>query len=124
MTNEVRPATERDHVVRPTRYRITQHLLARVGNVLRRIVVRDRSAQGMLVEADDLRPGEQVTIELPSGRLVSGTVRWAKTGRAGIELNVVAHVVRPYDFVDVEAFAAGDGPGQGEDRLFAGKPPA
>jgi len=90
------------HVARPVRYRITQYLLARIGNVLRRVVVRDRSARGMLIESNDVHPGDQITIQLPSGRLVTGTVRWAKTGRAGIELSVVAQVMEPYAFDDID----------------------
>lgn len=109
MTEVVPTRPDRDapaFAARPIRYRITQHLLARVGNMLRRIVVRDRSAKGMLIEADDLKPGDHIKIELPSGCLVDGTVRWAKTGHAGIELSVVAQVKRPYAFEDVETVRA------------------
>ncbi len=91
---------------RPTRqprYGVTQHLLVRIGHLFRRIIVRNRSEQGMMVEAEGLRSGDVVTIELPSGRLVDGTVRWVTRGRAGIQLSVMSPPLVPYTFDRVDS---------------------
>lgn len=70
--------------------------------MFRRIIVRNRSERGMMVEAEGLRSGDVVTIELPSGRLVDGTVRWVTRGKAGIQLSVMSPPLLPYTFDRVD----------------------
>lgn len=87
---------------RPPRYGVTQYLLMRIGRMFRRIVVRNRSERGMMVEAEGLRSGDKITIELPSGRLVDGTVRWVEMDKAGIQLSVMSPPLVPYIFDRIE----------------------
>lgn len=86
---------------RQPRYRMTQHLLMRIGRLFRRIVVHNRSGLGMMVEAEGLKNGDEVTIELPSGRLVDGVVRWVEMNKAGIQLRTMSPPLEPYAFDQV-----------------------
>lgn len=56
----------------------------------------------MMVQAEGLKSGDEVTIELPSGRLVDGIVRWVDMDKAGIHLSATSPPLKPYAFSRID----------------------
>ena len=70
-----------------------------------RIVIRNLSSHGVGARGDlDLLPCERITLHLPSGGKIAGTVRWVRKGTFGIALDERV----PAEFLQAKAGSAAD----------------
>lgn len=70
-----------------------------------RVVIRNLSSHGIGARGDlDLLPCERITLHLPGGAKVAGTVRWVRKGTFGIALDERI----PAEFLTVKPAAVGE----------------
>ncbi len=73
---------------RDARYDIERSAVASCGGTSTPVTIRNLSASGLGLEVPNgARIGDRLTLRLPSGREISGTVAWAGGHRAGIKLD-------------------------------------
>lgn len=83
----VGPITRR-HGTRPLRLAVWAPVRVTTGKGTRSVVLRDISDGGLqLAGTDDMKVGTKLTVELAPGMSLSGTVRWSRDARTGIELD-------------------------------------
>jgi diguanylate cyclase (GGDEF)-like protein len=73
---------------REPRHRLMRRAITAIEGITREVKVRNISAMGALVECDrPVAPGTQLTIDIVGVGPVVGTVRWAQSGKFGIQFN-------------------------------------
>jgi len=73
---------------RDARYDLQRPAVASRDGTSTPVTIRDLSASGIGLEVPEgAKPGDRLTLRLPSGREISGTVAWAGGQRAGIKLD-------------------------------------
>ncbi len=71
---------------REPRHRLMRRAIASIGGQTREVRMRNISAMGALVEcADPVAPGTQITMDIVGAGPATGTVRWAQSGKFGIQ---------------------------------------
>ena len=73
---------------RDARYDTQKSAMAHCDGVSTPVNIRDLSASGIGLDVPSgARPGDRLTLRLPSGREITGTVAWAGGRRAGLKLD-------------------------------------
>ena len=74
--------------LREPRQRLMRRAMASIGGVVSEVRLRNISAMGALVECDQpVAPGTRVAMDIVGAGPVEGTVRWAQSGKFGIQFN-------------------------------------
>ena len=88
LANRVTVEADGFQCVREPRQRLMRRALASIDGVTREIRLRNISAMGALVECDrSLAPGTSMTIDIIGVGPVIGTVRWAQSGKFGVQFD-------------------------------------
>ena len=86
MANSSRVEAEGFQCVREPRQRLMRRAIAAINGATTEIRLRNISAMGALVECDQaVSPGSSLTIDIVGVGPVVGTVRWAQTGKFGVQ---------------------------------------
>ncbi|MGH6705348.1 MAG: EAL domain-containing protein, partial [Sphingomicrobium sp.] len=86
MANSSRVEAEGFQCVREPRQRLMRRAIAAINGETTEIRLRNISAMGALVECDHaVSPGMSLTIDIVGVGPVVGTVRWAQTGKFGVQ---------------------------------------
>ncbi|RIX31915.1 EAL domain-containing protein [Sphingomonas edaphi] len=84
--NSSRVEAEGYQCIREPRHRLMRRAIAAVNGVTTEIRLRNISAMGALVECDqNVAPGMTMTIDIVGVGPVVGTVRWAQSGKFGVQ---------------------------------------
>jgi hypothetical protein len=88
MANSSRVEAEGFQCIREPRHRLMRRAIAAINGVTTEIKLRNISAMGALVEADEIvAPGQTLTIDIVGVGPVVGTVRWAQAGKFGVQFS-------------------------------------
>ena len=88
LANSSRVEAEGYQCIREPRQRLMRRAIAAINGVTTEIRLRNISAMGALVECDQpVAPGMSITIDIVGVGPVVGAVRWAQTGKFGIQFN-------------------------------------
>ena len=88
IANSTRVEADGYDCTREPRHRLMRRAIASINGVRGEIRLRNISAMGALVEADQAAtPGQPLTIDIVGVGPVAGTVRWAQAGRFGVQFN-------------------------------------
>ena len=86
LANSSRVEAEGFQCIREPRHRLMRRAIAAINGVTKEIRLRNISAMGALVECDDaVAPGQTMTIDIVGVGPVVGTVRWAQSGKFGVQ---------------------------------------
>ena len=88
MANRVTVEAEGFQCVREPRQRLMRRAIAAIDGLPREVKLRNISAMGALVECErSVAPGTQMTIDIVGVGPVVGTVRWAQSGKCGVQFD-------------------------------------
>ena len=88
MANSCRVEAEGFQCIREPRHRLMRRAIAGINGVTTEIRLRNISAMGALVECDQsVSPGQAITIDIVGVGPVVGTVRWAQSGKFGVQFS-------------------------------------
>jgi diguanylate cyclase (GGDEF)-like protein len=88
LANSVRVEAEGYQCVREPRQRLMRRAVASIDGKAHEVRLRNISAMGALVECDQsVSPGTRIAMDIVGAGPVEGTVRWAQSGRFGVEFN-------------------------------------
>ncbi|QNN65489.1 EAL domain-containing protein [Sphingomonas rhizophila] len=86
MANSMRVEADGYSCVRAPRQRLMRRAIASIGGETKEIRLRNISSMGALAECDQVvTPGETMTIDIVGVGPVIGTVRWAQSGKFGLQ---------------------------------------
>ena len=86
LANSTRVEAEGYQCIREPRQRLMRRAIASINGVTTEIRLRNISAMGALVECDQpVTPGQSLTIDIVGVGPVVGSVRWAQTGKFGVQ---------------------------------------
>ncbi|MFL6856098.1 MAG: EAL domain-containing protein, partial [Sphingomicrobium sp.] len=88
MANSSRVEAEGFQCIREPRQRLMRRAIAGINGVTTEIRLRNISAMGALVESDQpVTPGQTITIDIVGVGPVVGIVRWAQSGKCGVQFS-------------------------------------
>ncbi|HEU0310340.1 MAG TPA: EAL domain-containing protein, partial [Sphingomicrobium sp.] len=88
LANGSRVEAEGFQCIREPRHRLMRRAIAAINGVTTEIKLRNISAMGALVEADEIvAPGQTLTIDIVGVGPVVGTVRWSQAGKFGVQFS-------------------------------------
>jgi diguanylate cyclase (GGDEF)-like protein len=88
IANSCRVEAEGFQCIREPRHRLMRRAIAAINGVTTEIRMRNISAMGALVESDQpVSPGQTMTIDIVGVGPVVGTVRWAQSGKFGVQFS-------------------------------------
>jgi diguanylate cyclase (GGDEF)-like protein len=81
--------------IREPRHRLMRRAVTAIGGTTLEVKLRNISSMGALVECDlSVAPGAELTIDIVGVGPVRGTVKWAQSGRFGIEFEQTFNLAR------------------------------
>ena len=88
LANSTRVEADGFQCIREPRQRLMRRAIAAINGQTTEIRLRNISAMGALVECDqNVAPGQTMAIDIVGVGPVVGTVRWAQTGKFGVQFN-------------------------------------
>jgi diguanylate cyclase (GGDEF)-like protein len=95
LANASRVEAEGFQCIREPRHRLMRRAIASINGQTTEIRLRNISAMGALVECEhSMSPGQAMTIDIVGVGPVVGTVRWAQTGKFGVQFNEIFDLAR------------------------------
>jgi diguanylate cyclase (GGDEF)-like protein len=95
LANDSKIEAEGYQCIREPRQRLMRRAIAAINGQTTEIRLRNISAMGALVECDqNVAPGQSLTIDIVGVGPVIGIVRWAQTGKFGVQFNEQFDIAR------------------------------